>query len=249
MARKKSTAKTVAAASLGMRLVWPVIAPITQYFGENPEIYSRWGYPGHNGVDFGVVDGPVKCAADGSIELVGFEDGGYGNYVRVRHAGGYLTYYAHLKNAPVRAGQLVKAGEVIAVSDNTGFSTGPHLHFGLKLPGTNPAYKGYLDPLPFFAADSDGDGAVVEPVVDPPIIETSTYPGAVEISQTWVVRSDWLNVRSGPGIGYPVIGKLTNGESIAGVRMHSSSAWVEFGTGKFAAITFAGMQYLAPRDE
>ena len=239
MPRKKSTVKAVEVPSLGIRLVWPTTAPITQYFGENPEIYSRWGYPGHNGLDFGLVNGPVMCAANGRILLVGFEDGGYGNYVKVQHDGGILTYYAHLKNAPVRAGQVVKAGEVIATSDNTGFSTGPHLHFGLKLPGTNPGYKGYVDPLPYLSGVMPD-----EPAVEPPVIEIQQYPGAVELSGNWAVVSEWLNVRSGPGTGYPIVGKLNGGDVVSGQRLHSQSMWVEFGDGKFAAISHAGTPYM-----
>jgi len=53
-----------------------------------------------------------------------------------------------------------------------------------------------------------------------------------------------LNVRSGPGTGYPIIGKLDGGEVVAGERLHSQSAWIEFGDGNFAAISHAGTPYM-----
>jgi murein DD-endopeptidase MepM/ murein hydrolase activator NlpD len=122
-------------------LIFPVQGSITQYFGENPGFYAQWGYPGHNGVDFGIPDGtPVVAAAAGTVEKVGFENGGYGNYVKLNH-GAFQTYYAHLQGAAVGAGQKVQQGTVVGFSNNTGASTGPHLHFGLKVPGQGAAYK------------------------------------------------------------------------------------------------------------
>ena len=74
---------------MAIKLMFPVGGPITQYFGENPDIYKKWGYAGHNGVDFGIPNGtPIIAAADGTVEKVGFEDGGYGNFVKIAHTDG-----------------------------------------------------------------------------------------------------------------------------------------------------------------
>ena len=104
----------------------------------------------HKGVDFAVSPGtPVIVPADGVIEKIAYQAGGAGRYVVVRHGREYQTVYMHLSRALVRAGQEVKKGERIALTGNTGISTGPHLHYEfhingrpvnpltVKLPGTS----------------------------------------------------------------------------------------------------------------
>lgn len=66
---------------MAIKLIVPVNGPITQLFGENPEIYKKWGFPGHNGIDYGIPNGTLVGAA------VAFENGGYGNYVKLSHMG------------------------------------------------------------------------------------------------------------------------------------------------------------------
>jgi murein DD-endopeptidase MepM/ murein hydrolase activator NlpD len=85
----------------------------------------------HRGVDFAAPTGtPIYAAGDGRLARVG-RHGGYGNYVRIEHGGGYATAYAHLSRfaAGMRAGRRVQQGEVIGYVGSTGRSTGPHLHF------------------------------------------------------------------------------------------------------------------------
>lgn len=120
--------------------------PITQKFGENPQIYARFGLDGHNGIDFGLPSGtPVLACADGVIEQVKMDARGYGLHIRQRldsAFGKYLVIYAHLSQTLVKPGDWMMAGHQIALSGNTGFSTGPHLHFEVRL--DNKA----IDPLP-----------------------------------------------------------------------------------------------------
>ena len=128
--------------------------PITQGFGEHPEIYARFGLAGHNGIDYGVpIETPVKAAMAGQVVKVGYEENGYGNYLKINH-GGYFTLYAHLTQVKVRTGQEVQKGEVIASSGNTGFSTGPHLHFELRITvmKSKEYPAGEVDPLPYMEA-------------------------------------------------------------------------------------------------
>jgi murein DD-endopeptidase MepM/ murein hydrolase activator NlpD len=85
----------------------------------------------HNGVDWAAPSGtPILAAGDGTVERVGRE-GGYGNYVRIRHANGFATAYGHmLRFAPgVEPGVSVKQGQTIGYVGSTGYSTGPHCHF------------------------------------------------------------------------------------------------------------------------
>lgn len=122
---------------------------VTQRFGEHPEWYARFGLAGHNGLDYGVPRGTPVMAAHAGIVTVGDDPTGYGLYVRVTDDR-RVTIYAHLSNILVLPGAQVVAGQNLGLSGSTGNSTGPHLHFGLKwLNGVNPAYAGWVDPVPF----------------------------------------------------------------------------------------------------
>lgn len=97
----------------------------------------------HNGVDFRAPMGsPIVAAGDGTVQLISYQKG-YGKYVRIRHIGGYSTTYAHLSSAApgLKVGQRVKQGEVIAYVGSTGYSTGPHLYYELRIGDR------YVDPL------------------------------------------------------------------------------------------------------
>ncbi|KPJ53933.1 hypothetical protein AMJ39_02765 [candidate division TA06 bacterium DG_24] len=100
-------------------------------------------YRPHHGIDYAApVGSPVSAIGDGVVEFAGW-NGGYGKFVRVRHANDYRSGYGHLSQiaAGVRAGGRVAQGEVIGYVGSTGLSTGPHLHFEMK-------YKGrFVDPL------------------------------------------------------------------------------------------------------
>lgn len=144
------------------KMLWPISpATITQKFGENPQIYKQFGLAGHNGIDFRTkfIDSltgkrPATAAMDGKVIEVGDEGkGGYGRFVRLRHGGSSQTVYGHLDVALVKVGDLVHAGDRIGITDNTGFSTGSHLHFGFRPDewekNINNGFKGYVDPLPY----------------------------------------------------------------------------------------------------
>lgn len=102
----------------------------------------------------------VLAAAEGMVIESRLDETGYGWTVKVRHAGFGETRYGHMLERDLAVvGQLVVRGEQIGVSDNTGFSTGPHLHFGLRLEEADGSidrsnangYYGYVDPLPYLA--------------------------------------------------------------------------------------------------
>ncbi|MGC8787911.1 MAG: peptidoglycan DD-metalloendopeptidase family protein [Anaerolineae bacterium] len=104
---------------------WPVSGYITQRYSEV-----------HPAVDIGVPEGtPVKAADSGYVAVVGRSDTGYGRYVLIDHGNGFQTVYAHLSVIYVEVGQSVGKGQTIGLSGNTGKSTGPHLHFEIKLNG------------------------------------------------------------------------------------------------------------------
>ncbi len=89
----------------------------------------------HNGVDFGVPMGtPIIAPSDGVVEHVAFQAKGAGRYIKIRH-GHITTVYMHLSKSLVKAGQTVRKGERIALSGNSGGSTGPHLHYEFHING------------------------------------------------------------------------------------------------------------------
>jgi len=114
-------------------------AALTQPFGPTelwfePPLGSYAHF--HTGVDLAAPEGtPVAAAADGIVLAVGGTAGGYGNYVILAHGGGLETLYAHLQRSTVALGQKVTAGALIGYEGSTGFSTGPHLHFEVRLDG------------------------------------------------------------------------------------------------------------------
>lgn len=243
---------------MAIHLLYPLSGPITQLFGQNPQFYAKWGYAGHNGLDLGIPNGtPVVAAADGVVDKVSIEEGGYGKYIKLRHtddATTFYTYYAHLMSTQTGAGQQVSAGTVIGYSNNTGASSGPHLHFGLRIPGTNPSFKDYVDPLPFmgYAIPKGGETGTEEPTeAGPGETETSEpstedqFPSAVSFpALKYEVIHDSLNVRSGPGIQYPIIDRLNKGDGFSGKRLYSEGVWIEIEPGKWCAISFQGFTYL-----
>lgn len=118
-------------------LSWPLDkVHITQYFG-NTAFAQGGAYKGkgHNGVDFGTPTGtPIKAAASGTIKATGNTDSvkgcySYGKWVLIEHENGLSSLYAHLSLIKVSPGDIVERGQVVAYSGNTGYSTGPHLHF------------------------------------------------------------------------------------------------------------------------
>jgi len=121
-----------------MRLVLPCPENqfwISQRWGENPDIYARWGYGGHNGWDFAYAIGtPVYAVGDGIVTVVGWDEHGYGQWIELQHDFG-RTRYAHgvPQSAQVEVGQDIVAGTHIMDGGTSGFSTGPHLHFEIRV--------------------------------------------------------------------------------------------------------------------
>ena len=122
----------------------------SQRFGDNPDAYAQFGMAGHTGLDFAVPVGtPVVAVDDGQVQEAG-ELPDYGTYIKLRHPWGE-SLYAHLSNLGVTHGEYVSKGEPIALSGNSGNSTGPHLHFAMRLyPYKRGApFDGFTDPAPY----------------------------------------------------------------------------------------------------
>jgi len=109
---------------------WPVRGWISSWYGWRRDPFSG-ARSFHNGLDVGVDLGTsVACAMDGVVAETGYNSS-YGNYILVNHHAGYMTLYGHLQTILVREGARVASGQRIALSGNTGYSTGPHLHFSV----------------------------------------------------------------------------------------------------------------------
>ncbi len=116
--------------------IWPVSGPITSPFG------MRWGTL-HPGIDIGVPTGtPIHAAASGTVVWCGWMSG-YGNLVMIDHHDGLATLYGHQSRVAVACNTDVTTGQVIGYSGCTGFCTGPHVHFEVRVNGTP------VDPLAY----------------------------------------------------------------------------------------------------
>lgn len=122
-----------------LKLLKPVQGILTQRFGARPEFYKKFGFAGHEGVDWGAPIGtPVYASYDGVIRIV-FPNGvNYGNHLRLLHVDPegkrFETVYAHLDKFAdsIFVGKAVKQGDLIGYVGNTGNSSGPHLHFHVR---------------------------------------------------------------------------------------------------------------------
>lgn len=125
------------------RFIWPVSGPITSNYGMryHPILHqSRL----HSGVDIGASGGtPIKAADDGTVIYSGWM-GGYGQVVVLDHGGGYSTLYAHMSSIAVGKGSGVTQGQTIGRVGSTGWSTGPHLHFEVRINGNTQNPLNYL---------------------------------------------------------------------------------------------------------
>ncbi|MEU6812309.1 M23 family metallopeptidase [Streptomyces sp. NPDC046831] len=145
--------KTVAAPAKKAATSW--VHPVAHYtlsasFAQNG---SHWAHK-HSGQDFAVPVGTEVVAAHGGTVVKAGPNGAgdgpaYGNAIVIQHGDGTYSQYAHLSRVDVRVGQVVATGQHIALSGNTGNSTGPHLHFEIR---TTPNYGSAVNPATFLAA-------------------------------------------------------------------------------------------------
>jgi murein DD-endopeptidase MepM/ murein hydrolase activator NlpD len=117
--------------------IWPVLGPVTSPFG------WRWGRM-HEGIDIAAPTGtPIRAAAAGTVIHAGWL-GGYGNLTVIDHGGGVATAYGHQSSLAAGSGAFVAQGQVIGYIGSTGHSTGPHLHFEVRVNGVPQDPLGYL---------------------------------------------------------------------------------------------------------
>lgn len=130
--------------------VWPENGPITQGFGCTPYPFEPWdpncpSHHFHTGIDIGAGWGTPVGAGDAGIAYTYYSSYGYGNHVIIAHGNGWVSVYGHLASFAVGNGQAVGRGQTIGYEGSTGNSTGPHLHFEIRL---NDAPQNPLQYLP-----------------------------------------------------------------------------------------------------
>jgi len=125
------------------KFAWPVAGRITSGFGYRIHPIFRVRRF-HLGIDLAAPYGTLVKAADGGQVIQAGYFGGYGNSVMLYHGGGFATWYAHLSSINVSIGQFVQRGQVIGLVGSTGWSTGPHLHFEVRINGAPQNPRAYL---------------------------------------------------------------------------------------------------------
>lgn len=180
---------------------------LSQGFGENPEYYKKFGLAGHEGLDFATPTGtPIVSATDGVV----IRD--LDNPVQGKNLGIYVTvwdkeqqcatYYCHLASNVVSVGQSVVKGQLLGFSDNTGNSTGPHLHFSLVKTddkgnriNTDNGYGGFINPNDKRIAEWEIKN-LTEPV-KPSEIVVPAQPSVDEARAMDVLRMNFLSLPEG----------------------------------------------------
>ncbi len=130
--------------------------PVSQKFGVNKEFYKKLKIEGHNGVDYGIPVGtPLRSCINGRVVQIGHDNGGFGNFVMLFDYVQFMyVVYAHLSKLKIKKQWAnVSKGKLIGWSGNSGWSTGPHLHFGIR-PSTKTwgikykdnGFHGYINP-------------------------------------------------------------------------------------------------------
>lgn len=143
----------------GIPQVVPAGSDISSTFGYRRDPFNGGGAM-HNGIDFkGAVGSPILAAGSGTVTHVGWK-GGYGKTVEIEHGNGMITRYAHMSRFDVTLGETIEAGEMIGGIGSTGRSTGPHLHFEVRIDGRAVNPRKFLETAPDVLKEIRGSGAV-----------------------------------------------------------------------------------------
>lgn len=137
-----NTATTITSgkANLGISLIRPVSGILSSRFGARSRIRSS----AHTGLDIATSKGtPIKAAAAGTVTFSGWK-GSYGNLLVITHSNGVQTYYGHCNSLSVSAGAKVSQGQTVGTVGSTGNSTGPHLHFEVRVNGVAYNPENYI---------------------------------------------------------------------------------------------------------
>lgn len=170
---------------------------LSQGWMENPQNYPVT--KGHMGLDWACPPGtPIYAAYEGIVTRAELDtqtasnpSTGYGNHIRIEHPNRYTSIYGHLSVMQVKTGQKVEAGQVIGLSGNTGYSTGPHLHFEVRT------------------------GASIQTCIDPSNMIIETLPPREPLFEAEItLEGNGLRVRANPNTKAKIVRNLQAGEKI-----------------------------------
>ncbi len=146
--------------------------------------YEEWGIVGHNGIDFGLQEDTEVLACDDGVVTQAGDNGDFGISVTIKHSWG-TSIYSHLQSLGVLVNDHVSKAQVIGASGKTGFTTGPHLHFGIQPnnPDTNNGYLGFINPAPYLTETSPLPQSPQSPV-SPPLSQSSDLSPDLSVELT-----------------------------------------------------------------
>jgi hypothetical protein len=242
-----------------MQFLYPVPATsiVTQSFAEHVHAARVNGWQNYNGgIDWAVSTGtPIVAAQTGTVTAARHDATGYGTHLRLQHEEGYQTIYGHMWDFAVKVGDKVRAGAIIGRSDNTGNSTGPHLHFELRK--NNVA----VDPASLLTAflpggETPGGGEVVIPGGGPgeqpggqpggeiPAGEEPTAFPSLPVAR--IISTIGLNIRMAPGVANPIVGYLPTGSQVEVLRKSADGddTWLQIGFQQYIGMNVAGDTYV-----
>lgn len=216
-----------------MKFLWPIDKEFRWISG------YHYDPPNHNGIDYATKTGSNYYAPqDGKIVTARFDlapnttgqQYGYGNNIKIDHGNEWTTLGAHLLEGYVSVGDIVKAGQLIAKTDNTGWSTGAHLHFEIKVNGSPVNPEDYL-------VDT------LEPEL--PSFSDPTIP-TLPIAVVDISSDSWLNIRSYPKTTSisKVVGRLYKGDelSVMKIIMDGLDKWLQIGYNQYICMLYNGNQ-------
>jgi hypothetical protein len=169
---------------MAVSMKWPATCKtITQGYGVKNARYAR-GY--HTGIDMGCMNGsPIFAAHDGTVIVAGWQNS-YGNTVEISAGGGLVTSYHHMSRIAAKKGQNVSAGTVIGYIGSTGMSTGPHLHFEVRINGKD------VNPAPYLSGAKVIDANYETPAGFSDVLE---FPGKMVDMFKWMTDTvNWYRV-------------------------------------------------------
>lgn len=145
--RRPLAAKAIGAAASNIPSIWPVTGPLRTGYGMRNDPFGGPSVEFHKGQDISAPTGtPVNATADGVVVIAGWVRG-YGNGIYIDHGNGISTRYGHLSRIDVVVGQTIKKGQHLGLVGSTGRSTGPHLHYEVRINGQAINPLAYLPAL------------------------------------------------------------------------------------------------------
>jgi hypothetical protein len=242
-----------------MQFLYPVPSTsiVTQTFAEHVHAAKVNGWQNYNGgIDWAIATGsPIVAAQTVTVTATRHDATGYGTHIRIQHDEGYVTVYAHMWDFAVKVGDKVRPGEVIGRSDNTGNSTGPHLHFELRRNNVP------VDPAPLLVTFLPGGvtpggggipgGGTGESPTGPDGQPGGEIPEGEEpaafplLPQVRIISTVGLNIRMAPGVANPIVGYLPTGSQVEVLRKSADGddTWLQIGFQQYVGMNVGGDTY------